>query len=116
MTPEQFDEAVRMLRSVDSMTYEDGYQWLKGENLQIHVEQIAELLQCEVDPIMRGKFIELVGEADLPRYIPLLVDELSHESREVRCWAYNQLVLSEHESARAQADRYRTTHSDEDLY
>ena len=70
MTPEQFDEAVRMLRSVDSMTYEDGYLWLKGENLLIHAEQIAELLQCEVDPTMRGKFIELVGEADLPRAVP----------------------------------------------
>ena len=116
MTPEQFDEAIRMLRSPDSMTYEDGYQWLQGDNLSRYLQQIVELLRAETDPEMRGRFVELVGDADLPENIPLLVQEMSHESRNVRCWAYNELSLSEHESARLYAEQYRKTHPTEDFY
>jgi hypothetical protein len=116
MTPEQFDDAVQMLRSADPMTFEDGYHWLQGDNLIQYVPQIAGLLQSEVDSDMRSKFVELVGDADLPEHIPLLVQELSHETREVRFWAHNQLSLSKHESAKAHAEKYRETNPDEDFY
>ena len=116
MTPEQFDRAIRMLRSTDPLTYEDGYQWLQGENLIRYVPQIVDLLQSEADPEMRARFVELVGDADLPVHIPLLVQELSHAAREVRFWAYNKLSLSEHESANAHAEEYRQSHPDEDFY
>lgn len=116
MTPEQFDKAIQMLRSADSMTYEDGYHWLQGHNLIKYLPQIVGLLQSEVDPDMRAKFVELVGDADLPEHIPLLVQELSHETREVRFWAYNQLSLSENETAKAHAEKYRQSHPDEDFY
>lgn len=116
MTPEQFNEAIQMLRSTDPMTYEDGYHWLQGDNLIQYAPQIVEILLSEDDPNIRAKFVELVGDADLPEHIPLLVQELSHTAHEVRSWAYNQLSLSEHESARAQAERYRQSHPDEDFY
>lgn len=116
MTPEQFEEAIQLLRSTDPMTSEDGYHWLQGDNLIRYVPQIAEMLRSEDDPIMRGKLVELVGNADQPEHIPLLVHELSHASREVRFWAYTQLSLSEHESAKAQAEKYRQSHPDEDFF
>ncbi len=116
MTPEQFNEAVQMLRSADPATYEDGYHWLQGDNLTQYIQQLASLLRSEVDPDMRAKFVELVGDADLLAHIPLLVQELSHDSREVRFWAYNQLSLSEHEVAQTQAEKFRQTHRDEDFY
>lgn len=116
MTPKQFNEAIQMIRSSDPMTYEEGYHSLQGDNLIQYVSQIAEILQGEVDPIVRAKLVELVGNADLPEHIPLLVQELSHASREVRLWAYNQLSLSEHESARAHADSHRRSHPGENFY
>ncbi|MEP3480091.1 MAG: HEAT repeat domain-containing protein [Fuerstiella sp.] len=105
-----------MLRSADPMTYEDGYHLLQGDNLIRYVDQIAGILQSESDPEMRAKFVELVGDADLPKHIPLLVQELSHESREVRFWAYNQPSLSEHQAAKIQAEEFRQTHPGEDYY
>ena len=116
MTPEQFDEAIKMLRSDDPMTYEDGYHWLQGDNLIRYVHRIAQLMQSEDNPEMRAKFVELLGDADLQEHIPLLVQELSHENRDVRFWAYNQLSLSEHKAATDQAGHYRKTHPDEDFY
>lgn len=98
------------------MTYEEGYQWLQGDNLIRYLPRIVELLQSEVDPDMRSKLVELVGDADVHEYIPILVEELSHPTREVRFWAYNQLALSEHEAARNHAARYRQAHPDEDFY
>lgn len=116
MSPEAFDDAIRMLRSSDPMTYEDGYQWLQGLNLIRNIHQIATLLRAEQDPQMRGKFVELVGDADLPEHIPLLVEELSHNAREVRFWAYNQLSLSKHDRAKADAVCYRDSHPNEDFF
>ena len=116
MTPEQFDEAIRLLRSPDPMTYEEGYHWLQGDNLKQHIQRIAELLETEVDPNMRAKFVELVGDADLPEYVPLLVRELSGECREVRSWAYNMLSNSMHATARFHAEQYRMTHPHEDFF
>ena len=84
MTPEQFDESITMLRSTDPMTYEDAYHSLQGDNLIRYAPQIVGLLQSEVDPEMRAKLVELIGDADLPEHIPLLVQELSHPNREVQ--------------------------------
>jgi hypothetical protein len=109
MSPDEFDEAVSMLRSSDPMTYEDGYHWLQGANLLQYVDKIASLLNDERDPRMRAKFVELIGDADLPQYIPLLVEELSDNAREVRFWAYNQLSLSVHALAKDHAARSRNS-------
>jgi HEAT repeat protein len=116
MTPLEFQAAIEMLRSSDPMTYEDGYMWLQGPNLLQYSKQIATLLLAEHDPHMRGRFVELIGNADLPDYIPLLVNELSHDDRMVRCWAYSGLTFSEHDAAKAEAQRYFESHPEEDFY
>lgn len=47
-----------------------------------------ELLRSEQDEKMRAKLVELLGDADLLEYVPLLAEELAHPCREVRAWAY----------------------------
>jgi hypothetical protein len=116
MTPEEFANAIEKLRSCDSGIYEDGYQWLQGDDLRQYLPEIARLLKLESDPIIRGRFVELVANADAADYIPLLVRELSHDSTEVRYWAYRGLSLSEHEEAKSHAARHRETHPNEDFY
>ena len=60
--------------------------------------------------------VELIGIADLEEYVPLLVQELSHQDRLVRSWAYGMLSISEHVLARALADDYRRAHPEENFY
>ncbi len=105
-----------MLRSDDALTYEEGYHWLQGDNLRHHITAIVDLPHEQQDPEMRAKFVELLGDADLVEYIPVLVAELPHENREVHLWAYNQPSLSAHAKANAQAQAYRRSHPDEDFY
>ena len=117
MTPADFEEAIRMLRSADAETYEEGFCWLEAEeNLLMYIPAMADRMQSEEDPRMRSSFVELIGNADLEEYIPLLAQELSHQNRLVRSWAYGVLSRSDHEFARALADDYRQTHPEEDFY
>lgn len=116
MNDSEFEHAIEMLRSTDAITYEEAYHWLQGDNLKRYIPEIVDLLDKEEDPDVRAKLVELVGDADLEKYIPVLVRELSHASREVRLWAYNQLSLSSHEEAKEQAATYQRSHPDEDFY
>ena len=117
MTPPEFEEAIQMLRSSDAETYEEGFCWLEvEENLLIYIPAMADRLQSEEDPRMRSTFVELIGNADLEEYVPLLVKELSHRDRLVRSWAYGVLSRSDHDYARAWSDDYRQSHPDEDFY
>ena len=118
MTPADFEEAIRMLRYSDSETYEDWFSWLEAqENLLLYIQDIADLLKFEEDDlIMRSTLVDLIGIADLEEYVPLLVQELSHQNRLVRSWAYGVLSRSDHEFARAHADDYRQAHPEEDFY
>ena len=117
MTPAEFEEAIRMLRSTDAETYEEGFCWLEAEeNLLMYIPAMADRMQSEEDPRMRSTFVELIGNADLEEYVPLLVQELSHQNRLVRSWAYGVLSRSDHEFARSLADDYRQSHPEEDFY
>lgn len=115
MSPEEFNQAVQMLRSDDSLTYEEGYHWLKGDNLYQYLPQVVSLLHAEIDPRMRGKFVDLVGDADMYEYISVLVGESMHPSAHVRQWAYNGLSCSDHAAGRDHAERFRVSHPDEDF-
>ena len=118
MTPDDFEEAIRMLRSADAEKYEDWFSWLEAqENLLLYIQDIADLLRFETEDLsMRSTLVELIGIADLEEYVPLLVQELSHQDRLVRSRAYGMLVISDHEFARALADDYRRAHPEEDFY
>ncbi len=116
MTLEEFSKAIAMFRSTDPMTYENAYSWLQAENGKQYAEQIAELVRSEQDEKMLAKLVELLGDADLVEYVPLLVEELAHPCREVRMWAYTQLKTSDHALARSHARKYYFEHPQEDFY
>ena len=115
IAPAEFEEAIRKLRSGDAVTYEEGFDRLQY-NLFACIRNIADLLKSEEDLFVRTAFVELIGLADLEEYVPLLVQELSHQDRDVRSYAYSMLVISEHVLARALADDYRRAHPEENFY
>jgi hypothetical protein len=115
MTEQEFDQAIEMLRSKSSMTYEDGYQWLLG-NVDANCEKIVALMHSETDPQMRGKFIEILGYAKSKSVITVLEAELSSSHRDVRFWAYCQLEYSEHPAANEIAKQYKAKKPNEDWY
>ena len=115
MNDREFDEAIDMLRSADSMTYEDAYHWFLG-NVDDHLEKLVSLMKAEADPGMRGKFIELLGDSSSKKVIPILEAELKSSNRDVRFWAHSQLEYSEHPEANEIAKKYREEHPDEDWY
>ncbi|WLQ16758.1 HEAT repeat domain-containing protein [Hahella aquimaris] len=106
---------VEMLRSKDSMTYEEGYHWLLG-NVDAHFDKLVSLMQSEADPVMRGKFIELLGDATNRNVVPILAAELTSPNRDIRFWAHSQLEYSEHSEANKIAEKYKEQNPNEDWY
>ena len=109
-----FKECVEMIRSKDSMTYEDGYHWLQG-HLDNHLDDLILLMQRENDPSMRGRFLELIGDSKNPTVIPVLEVELRNESSEVRSWAYSSLCYFENPVAESLAMKFRAENPDEEF-
>lgn len=103
-----------MLRSKDPMTYEDGYHWLQGHLID-HFDALLDLMQSESEPRMRSKFVELIGDSQLPKAIPFLENELQHTDREVRVWAYNSLMYFENTKAVAIAEEFKKQNPHEDF-
>ena len=94
MTNQEFNEAIALLRSKDSMTFEEGFHWLIGF-VDEYLDQITALMKDELNPDLRGKFIEVLGYSDDERVIPVLAEELNSEHRDVRFWAHSQLEYFE---------------------
>lgn len=97
------------------MTYEDGYHWLLG-NVDAFFEKIVTLMHSEIEPQMRGKFIELLGDSTTKRVIPVFKAELSSSHRDVRFWAYSQLEYSEYPEANEIVEKYKEENPNEDWY
>jgi HEAT repeat protein len=114
MDRQEFEECIRMLRSDDSLTYEEGYFGLQG-HLNDYVDDLVQLMLDEADPMMRGRFVELLGNSQNERVIPHLEGELRHEDSEVRSWAYSSLLYFENEQARSIAERFKREHPDEEF-
>ena len=90
MNRHEFNQCIDMIRSQDSMTYEEGYHWLQGY-IKVYLNDLLSLLKVESDPIIRSKLVELIGDSEDPAIIPILTEELNSEYYEVRLWAYNSL-------------------------
>lgn len=109
-----FEECIKMLYSSDSMTYEDGYQWLQGY-LGSRFDDIVAMMQGEENADMRSKLVELVGDSKVPEAIPHLEHELTSKHREVRSWAYSSLLHFGSETAAQIARVFKDQHPDEDF-
>jgi hypothetical protein len=114
MNRPEFNECVEMLRSADSIIYEEGYHWLKGY-LCDHIDELMQLMLDEADPEMRSKFVELVGNSKDPKVIRLLEAELQNPHSQVRSWAYSSLRYFENPEAERLAEEFRKEHPNEDF-
>jgi hypothetical protein len=112
-TPE-FGKCIDMLRSSDPMTYEDGYHWLQGY-LDDYIDEIVQLMLGEIDPNLRSKFVELVGNSKNPQVIPFLEAELKSHYSEVRSWAYSSLLYFENTEAIRITENFREENPNEDF-
>lgn len=115
MNDQEFQEAIEMFRSKDSMTYEEGYHWLLGD-VDNHFEKLVSLMQSESEPGMRGKLIELLGESTNKNVVPILAAELTSPIRDVRFWAHSQLENSGFTEANEIAKKYKEQNPNEDWY
>ena len=110
----EFDECIEMLRSSDSLTYEDGYHWLQGY-LDEYVDELVQLMLRETNPNLKSKFVELVGNSKNPQVIPFLEAELKSPYSEVRSWAYSSLLYFENPEAMRIAENFRGENPNEDF-
>jgi hypothetical protein len=109
MNSQEFDECIEMLRSSDSLTYEDGYHWLQGY-LDKYIDELVQLMFRETDPSMRSKFVELVGNSKNPKVIPFLEAELKSHHSEV-----SSLLYFENLEAMKIAECFRKENPNEDF-
>lgn len=109
-----FDACIEMLRSPDSLTYEEGYHWLKGR-LDDHLDELVESMLGETDPGMRSRLVELAGESGNPKLIPLLESELRSPYAEVRSFAYSSLLYFGNPEATKIAQVFSEQNPDEDF-
>ena len=114
MDKPEFNECIKMLRSTDPMTYEDGYQWLQGY-LDKYIDELIQLMLNEENPDMRARFVELAGNSKNPKVIPFLAAELENPQREVRSWAYSSLCYFENNEAEKLAAKFKEENPDEDF-
>ena len=103
-----------MFRSLDAITYEDGFQWLQGY-LDDYIDELCQLMLDETYPEMRAKFVELIGNSKNPKVIPLLAAELENTHSEVRSWAYSSLCYFENSDAERLAKEYRERNPHEEF-
>lgn len=103
-----------MVRSSNSVTYEEGYHAMQAYLVE-HLDDLIALMLAEQDPNMRGRFVELLGDSRVAKVIPLLCDELENPNREVRMWAYNALENIEHPDAERAIQEFRVRHPDADF-
>jgi len=115
MNEQEFKEAIKMIKSSDSMTYEDGYQWLIGFADQ-YFNRLVELMQEESSPDIRSKLVEVLGHCVDEKVIAVLETELSSEHRDVRFWAHSQLTYFDSSKANEIAEKYKMENPDEDWY
>jgi hypothetical protein len=109
-----FDVCITMLRSGDAAVYEDGYDFIQRYLLS-QFDRLVILLRDETDALLRGTFIELLGDSGDGRAIPILARELTHNHRDVRRWAYETLLHFPDLKAREIAVNFAATHPEEDF-
>lgn len=98
MDNSKFEQTIQRFSSSDEMEYENAYLALL-DNVDHHLDDLIELMQVTEDPVLRGKYIEVLGASDNSKLIPIFSHELNSEHSEVRMWAFFQ--LSRFDSAEA---------------
>lgn len=98
---------MRLMRSHNAQTREDGFQLLWSHAAE-HVEElVAEFVGEHVDHGLRCWLLELIGEARYPGALPLLVEQLNGDDESLRDWAARGLERLDSQPAREQLWRAR---------
>ena len=112
MDEQKFRSYIEMIRSDNSVTYEQGF-WSLIYDVPQFKDELIQLMQAEQNPQVRAKFIELLGDAKDPKVIPLLVAQLEHPDAEVRYWAVLSLEYFGLPEAKEIAERYKAEHPEQ---
>jgi HEAT repeat protein len=80
---DRFHHAMRLMRSRDPQTSEDGFHLLLPHAAS-HIEALITEFSRESDHGLRCWLLELIGEARSPRALPLLVEQLNGDDEALR--------------------------------
>ncbi|MFI5609015.1 HEAT repeat domain-containing protein [Amycolatopsis sp. NPDC051903] len=78
-----FDAAMRMTRRHDPQSREDGFQLLLARAAD-HVDALLAEFETEQDPGLRCWLLELIGAAESPKALPVLVTQLDSPDEALR--------------------------------
>jgi HEAT repeat protein len=107
--PDDLDVLIHEVRSLDPLVYEGAYLRLLPHARGLAARLVQELASS-LDPLTRGKLIELLGESRDPAVVPCLVQELVHQDQNVRQWAVTALVRIGTPESLSAAEGYRSSH------
>jgi HEAT repeat protein len=110
--PASLERLIEMIRSSDPLTYEDGYHLLIP-HVANYVPELISLVRGEPDPKIRGRYVELLGEARNPEALDTLAAELSNSDQNVRQWALTGLRLLGVSEADELVQQYEVNHPEE---
>ncbi|MET7822582.1 HEAT repeat domain-containing protein [Micromonospora zamorensis] len=104
----QFQKAMRLMRSNDAQTQEDGFHQLRPHVVQ-HLDELIIEFNRETAHGLRCWLLELIGEARAEQALPVLIDQLHGDDESLRFWAVRGLERLDTKQARRELYQARTT-------
>jgi hypothetical protein len=95
----EFEAAMRLMRRHDPASQEEGFQVLHGR-AAAHLDRLLRAFAQEVDHGLRCWLLELIGDAESPKAMETLADEMRSDDESLRFWAIRGLVLLNTKEAR----------------
>ncbi|MEU4555393.1 HEAT repeat protein [Micromonospora violae] len=103
----QFQHAMRLMRSRDPQKQEDGFHLLRPHAAQ-HLEELITEFNREPNHGLRCWMLELIGEARSEDALPVLVAQLHGADEPLRFWAVKGLEQLDTKPARHQLYQARS--------
>lgn len=113
MDKAKFDRLIEQFCSDDDGEYENAYLALV-DNVDAYNDEILARMLAEEDPVLRGKFLEILGNTKNADLIPIFAQELKSPHDEVRMWAFFQLNRIDDDQARELLQDYISANPDDD--
>ncbi|MEU7776225.1 HEAT repeat domain-containing protein [Micromonospora taraxaci] len=104
----QFQQAMRLMRSHDPQTQEDGFHQLRP-HVARHLDELITEFNHETAHGLRCWLLELIGEAQSEQALPVLIEHLHGDNESLRSWAVRGLELLDTKPARRQLYQARAT-------
>ncbi|MEU8185419.1 HEAT repeat domain-containing protein [Micromonospora sp. NPDC049044] len=103
----QFQYAMRLMRSRDPQKQEDGFHLLRPHAAQ-HLDELITEFNREPDHGLRCWLLELIGDARSADALPVLVVQLHGDDERLRFWAVKGLEQLDTTQARRQLYQARS--------